>query len=496
MEQQYILLPQSGIRASTVQEANILQNLPSVRSTEQSESAVIASANNANVEVIDTINEDGPKLVELTAEAAALINRPSSPVRAIPIVVYDHPNPIIYPLASSAVLPAVPPITFEVECTNRVTGVPLADCNVIAFDNFATRSGSQGQTNAQGRVLLSLAANKIDRLYVYAPDGYWGGFRSNLAVVAGARIPVPIEPIDLAYTDAVRHYYGNSNFNATTGVTVGVIDTGVGPHSDLNIVSRTNTVTGEPASQGQDPHGHGTHVAGLIGSYGLPPTGLRGMAPNVNLRGYRVFPGNDGGATNYAILKALIFAANDGCDIVNLSLGGGPFDSIVEEAIQDARDHGMLVIIAAGNDGRRAVSYPAKHVGATAISALGTVGTFPAGSLPEGDILFPPRASAYPNEFIAGFSNVGVEIALAAPGVGVLSTMPNNGFAQMSGTSMAAPVAAGAAACLLSRNPAIYGMTRNAARSAAIERLLQSNCILRGFGNIYEGYGLPDPTTI
>ena len=73
----------------------------------------------------------------------------------------------------------------------------------------------------------------------------------------------------------------------------------------------------------------------------------------------------------------MILAGEDRCDVINLSVGGGPHDVIVEESIQDARDQGMLVVIAAGNDGRKAVSYPAAYSGATAVSALGHESGFP-----------------------------------------------------------------------------------------------------------------------
>jgi subtilisin len=130
-------------------------------------------------------------------------------------------------------------------------------------------------------------------------------------------------------------------------------------------------------------------VAGLIGASG----GLRGVAPGALIHPYRVFPANGDGATNYAILKAMIYAGWAQCDIVNLSLGGGPYDDIVAEAIQDARNQGMLVVIAAGNDGRSAVSYPAAYAGALAVSAMGREGTFPAGSLHEAEVQRPPHRS-------------------------------------------------------------------------------------------------------
>jgi subtilisin len=78
----------------------------------------------------------------------------------------------------------------------------------------------------------------------------------------------------------------------------------------------------------------------------------------------------------------------------------------------------------------------------------------------------------------------------------VLSTLPGQGFGPMSGTSMAAPVAAGAAACLLSRDPVVFGMARTRARSDSIERLLLTNCVKRGFGAVFEGFGLPNPALV
>jgi subtilisin len=192
----------------------------------------------------------------------------------------------------------------------------------------------------------------------------------------------------------------------------------------------------------------------------------------------------------------MIFAAADDCDIINLSLGGGPHDFIVEESINDARNQGMLVVIAAGNDDRRPVNYPAAYAGATAVSAMGREGTFPAGSLEEADVLRPPYATQDPTEFIAAFSNIGPQIAVTGLGVGALSTLPNNLYGPLSGTSMASPVVTGAAASMLSQNSMIHNMARNRARSDAIERMLQTQCVRRGFGSVCEGYGLPSPAVV
>jgi subtilisin family serine protease len=75
-------------------------------------------------------------------------------------------------------------------------------------------------------------------------------------------------------------------------------------------------------------------------------------------------------------MKALILADIDNCDIINLSLGGGPADESVEEAILDARGNGMLVVVAAGNNNRKPVSYPAAYPGVIGVSALGWLAPF------------------------------------------------------------------------------------------------------------------------
>ena len=329
---------------------------------------MLPSAPDHEFRVLDAIGEDGPKLVELDDEGEALTNATDSPLRAVPLVVYQRPNPRLTTIAPTA----TGLTNFHVLVEDAQSGSPVSGVEVTAFNNFFAGTGDGGTTDTTGRVPLSLPGAVIDRLYAHAPPGYWSGFAQSLSISVGGVVTITIHPVDLAYPDAVRYYYANSKFQANSGIRVGILDTGVGPHPNLNIVAGRNTVTGELASDWQDPHGHGTHVAGLVGAQGTPPQGLRGMAPGVDLHAFRVFGKNrSDGATNYAILKALIFAVDEECDIVNLSLGGGPWDEIVQEAIADARNHGTLVVAAAGNDGRRPVNFPAAHVGATAVSAMG-----------------------------------------------------------------------------------------------------------------------------
>ena len=483
---QYILLPQEGVTQPSPVTLSVMASLPFTRSTEASVAGTIADV---EVRVLDAATETGPRLVEISHEGAAAVNASPVPVRAVPVIEYAVPDR--HPQPAAATTPAAAAVLLRVHCEDQTTGAPMPGVRVVAFTDFAQRVGDQSQTDANGDASLRVAPAAVERLYALPGDGYWGAYRSG---PLSPQTTVPLAPVDLSVADSLRHYYGTTQFDVSTGVRVGVLDTGVGPHRDVAVAGGRNTVTGEPSGDFADGAQHGTHVAGIIASDGASPNGLRGMAPRVELHAYRVF-GSSGTATNYSVLKALILAATDECDIVNLSLGGGPPDEIVEEAIRDAREQGMLVVIATGNDGRQPVSRPAAYKGATPVTAMGREGTFPAGSPDDAEILHPPAATD-PDEFVAAFSNIGPEVRITAPGVGVLSTLPHDHFGPMSGTSMAAPAVAGAAASLLSLAPTILAMARDRARSDAIEDLLQTNCIRRGFGRDYEGYGLPDPGNI
>jgi subtilisin family serine protease len=492
--EQFILLPREGLRAVRYDALQALQSLPFATSTEAPVDASLPIGPGTSLRILDTSRPGGPQLVEMDAAAAQVINYRPGPLRALPVTVLNAPEPIeqsdpFPPRRPSRQGPLTP---FVIECVEARTGRPLTDVRVFVMGGGAIDVGTTDQV---GKATLNIPGTQLEQVRVYTPPTHWGAYRRNVRITPGNVLRIEIELVSLPFTDAVKRFYSRSLFHAVTGVTVGVIDTGIGPHSDLNVVGGMNTVAGEPSSQWEDWKGHGTHVAGLIGAFPSLNAGVRGLAPGVPLRSYRVFGQNSNHSTNYAVLKALILAATQDCDIINLSLGGGPPDVAVQEAIQDARDNGMLVVVAAGNGNRKPVVFPAAYPGATAVSALGAVGCFPSGSVCEAEDVRPPRATSQ-DEFIAGFSNCGPEIAATAPGVGVISTLPNNRYGPYSGTSMAAPVVAGAAACLLSRNPHIYVMPRNRYRSDALEGLVRGACRARGFGSLFEGHGLPDPAVV
>ncbi len=490
--QEYILLPTRGIQAhpatSTNKLAEFLRSIDPVRTVAASKKFASAAGikdHQPSFRVIDSIHEDGAKLLEMTPEVANAFKAAQPGARLVPVVWF---MPMRHAMRiESRVKVAATALKTTVTVSSKGSGVPVAGANVVAFTDFENRIGASGTTNKKGLVTLSLGPSKrIQRLYVYGPVGYWGAFKRNVATGA---VQVRIEPVDLAYNDCVRHFYGDGAPQDGQGVTVAVVDTGVGPHPDLVVDGGVNTVIGEsPGEFGDNGDMHGTHVAGIIAARGAPPEGIRRIAPGVRLRSYRVFGQGADGASNYAIAKAIDRAVADGCDLINLSLGGADRDAATSSAIHDARMKGSVVLAATGNDDRSPVSFPAADPHCIAVSAMGRKGTFPKGSGEQADVMGPYGTDK--RDFIAAFSNVGGEVDLTGPGVGVLSTVPG-GHMPMSGTSMACPAVTGIAARLLAKKPQILAMPRDQARSDAIAHLVLTSAASLGFPSDLEGSGLP-----
>jgi serine protease len=221
----------------------------------------------------------------------------------------------------------------------------------------------------------------------------------------------------------------------STDVTVAVVDTGAQyEHEDLTNLFGSNPGydfvdgDGDPAP-GSANEAHGTHVCGCASADTDNGVGVAGVSDS-RLLSARALGGGGGGALS-DIADAVRWAADQGADIINMSLGGGGYTETMKRAVEYAYDQNdVLVVCAAGNDGG-SVSYPAAYEECVAVSALD------------------------PNEQLASFSNRGPEIEVAAPGVNVLSTVPYDGYDSFSGTSMASPVAAGVAALGKAADPSL-----------------------------------------
>jgi len=188
-----------------------------------------------------------------------------------------------------------------------------------------------------------------------------------------------------------------------------------------------------------DDHGHGTHVAGTIGAVGNNGIGIAGVNWNVQLMPLKIL-GADGSGTTSSAIEALRYAVDNGAQISNNSWGGDPYSQALYDAIQYAQEAEHIFVAAAGNgnffglgiDNDANPFYPASYD----LDNIVTV------------------AATDHNDNLAIFSNYGAtSVDLAAPGVSILSTTPNGGYALNSGTSMAAPHVAGALSLVRDYNP-------------------------------------------
>lgn len=490
-ERRFVLLPEHGLKAVGAGSQRGFLEMSQSLHREISGAAVPFTRPYISVplppmRLIDEINENKAKLIELNPDDITALRMQLPGIRIVPEVFYQ-----LQPSVRVAVQHRVANATARTAITIHVRsnqGGPVPGAFVIAFTDFAQQTGASGTTNASGIVKLALGgtSSSIERLYIYPHSGHWGLLKKNFILSANDQFT--LTAIQFPFTDSLDAIYGQGAPGDGLGVKVAVLDTGSGPHPDLVIAGGENTVVGEDAlDYGDNGDQHGTHVAGIIAARGMAPTGRSGVAPGVSIYSYRVFAKGQS-ASNFAIAKAIDRAAQNGCHLINMSLGGGTPDPVISSAIADARYAGAVAIVASGNDGRQPVAFPASDSRALAVSAMGRKGTFPATAVESGDVMGPFGNN--PKDFIAAFSNIGAQISLTGPGVGVISTVPG-GYAVMSGTSMACPAVTGLAARMLAKSPAILNMPANQTRSDKIIQQLLASAVSLGFPANMEGRGLP-----
>ncbi len=486
--QNYILLPKLGVHFSGDQSASETQQTVSKLKTNTHLDNVLEGKLTDGAVVLDSASKNGARLIRLPESELPDLRAQLPGVRIVPEVFYYPQRWQREVRSRPSLLQGQVRTNVKIVLKEAKTGKPVANAVVVAFTNFDQREGEQATSDAQGVVRFKSIGNRLlDQLYIYPKVGYWSFWRQKLSLKNNDSFD--IQPVKLDYQDAKNFFYppATAGQPAGQGVRVGVFETGAGPHPDLTIAGGGCTVTGDDPKDFADVDEHGTHVSGIIAAHGTPPTGVRGVAPETELHVYRVFGRNSEGASNFAIIKAIEQAVADGCDIINMSLGGGPSDDATEDAISFAHDNGTICFVATGNDGRQPVSFPASFSLSLAVGAMGRKGTFPANTTDA-----PNTATPYGTDkknFVAAFSNVGPEVDFIAPGVGIISSVPG-GYAPLSGTSMACPMAAGVAARLLSTESDILNMPRAAARAEAMVRFLATKVNSMGFGPTFEGIGM------
>lgn len=215
-------------------------------------------------------------------------------------------------------------------------------------------------------------------------------------------------------------------FSQGEGVTIAVLDTGCDlDHPDLveNLAEGKNFCN--PRKPPEDGNGHGTHVTGTLVA-GNNDIGVVGVCPKAKVRPVKVLD-DKGNGNLLNVAKGIRWAVAAKCDIITMSLGAPMKVQQVRKAIQYAASKGVPTFVAAGNAGNtKEVFYPANYPETIAIGAIDE------------------------NFRRADFSNTGENLDFMAPGVDIFSTVPDDWYATLSGTSMACPFACGVAALVLS----------------------------------------------
>lgn len=220
--------------------------------------------------------------------------------------------------------------------------------------------------------------------------------------------------------------------HGSTNVDIAIVDTGINQnHPDLKdkIEKSVDCTAGSscPNVIQSDPNGHGTHVAGIASAVTNNEVGIAGLSWDGRLMSVKVL--DDDGTGYYSwVADGIVWAADNGAEVINLSLSGRYSSRTLKNAVNYAWNKGVVVVAAAGNDSSSRRRYPAYYSRAIAVAATD-----------ESD------QKAY-------FSNYGSWVDVAAPGVSIISSYQDD-YDSLSGTSMSAPHVAGLAGLLYGQNP-------------------------------------------
>jgi subtilisin family serine protease len=277
--------------------------------------------------------------------------------------------------------------------------------------------------------------------------------------------------------DAWKIEEGSSN------IVVAVIDTGI----DANNKDLNKNLWKDPARKGQnvygwnfvtdkpnpnDDHGHGTHVAGIIGAVADPQNGMSGVAHHVSIMSVKYYSESNPGSVNLRnTIRAINYAVEHGARIINYSGGGPEFSEDEYLAIKKAEAKGILFVAAAGNEHQNTdltenYYYPSAYRLSNIISVAAT------------DI----------NNNLLPSSNWGkTHVDVAAPGENIYSTLPGGRYGYMTGTSQATAFVTGVAALLLSKDPSLTPVQLKELIMASVDRFpqLESKLVTGGRLNAY-----------
>ena len=281
------------------------------------------------------------------------------------------------------------------------------------------------------------------------------------SIAEGQPVPTGINRIDGERSPTAKV----DGVDERVNVDVAIIDTGIASHEDLNVFRSVNCSGGSPmrgsckSSSPADGNGHGTHVAGTVAALDNS-VGVVGVAPGARLWGVKVLSDQGSGYKSWIIAGIDYVTANaSSIEVANMSLGGSGSDDgkscsattdSYKKAICNSVAKGVTYAVAAGNSSAdAATALPAAYDMVITVSALADFDGVSGG-------LGAPTCRADEDDTLANFSNYGPDVDIIAPGVCITSTWPKaliaSGYNTISGTSMASPHVAGAAALYKAKN--------------------------------------------
>ena len=284
--------------------------------------------------------------------------------------------------------------------------------------------------------------------------------------------------------------------NFPVDVDIAIIDTGVADDLDLDVFSKTNCSGGNPIrgrckdGSASDGVGHGTHVAGTAAASGFSQ--LIGVAPGARIWAVKVFRDDGAGYCSWAIAGVDWVASHAGeIDVANMSIGCSGSSQALKDAIKASTDAGVVYVAAAGNeDADAGTTSPANAPDAITVSAIadydgigGGSGSSPNPICEDGDDTF------------TAFSNHGAVVDIAAPGACVVSVWNDGLLYYASGTSMASPHVAGAAALIHAELFANSGVRPTAAeiRTELFARAIPQSDPQGGYDRANDDDGFAEP---
>jgi subtilisin family serine protease len=359
----------------------------------------------------------------------------------------------------------------------------------------------EGRTDKRGEVtlpLLALAGHRPRALFVHAPNNYWDQYLAEPDLSEADVNVVRLRPLaeTVAGFPEFRYGWGQlqmglhriSETLTGQGARVALIDSGAdASHPLLRHLRHGHDFTkaGDPLAWTQDAIGRGSHGAGILAARDDAGRMLRGFAPEAEIHALKVVPGG----RLSSVMEALDYCLEREVDVVSIGVGSAGWSELLEQKLEEVALQGLACIVGAGDAGGLS-EYPGSSPHILAVAAVGRLNECPDTAWDAATVW--PGLVAADGLFLPSAGPLGPHVAVCAPGLAVVSTVPG-GFQAQSGTAVAAAHVTGLAALLLAHHAAFQGplRARDRQRVAGLFSMIRLSCVPYAFGPMGTGVGLP-----